>query len=81
VSLQFKLPQGWHVSNAGYIVPPPGSETRALIAERHAHMTPAERSQPANVQKSLAWPRRFQGERDVELARSIERFNRIGRRA
>ncbi|KAK1631432.1 hypothetical protein QYE76_005747 [Lolium multiflorum] len=60
--LQFNLPHGWHLSNARYAVPPPppGLETRALIAERRAHMSPADRSQPANTQNSPVWPRRFQ---------------------
>jgi hypothetical protein len=49
VSLQYKLPHGWHLHNAGYAVPPPPRpEMRALIAERRAHMTPAEQSQSAN---------------------------------
>lgn len=82
VPLQFKLPHGWHLSNAGYAVPsppPPGPETRALIAERRAHMAPAERSLPENAQNSPAWPWWFQDERDIELARSAGRFNRVGR--
>ena len=86
--LHFKLPHGWHLSNAGYAVPPqppPGAETRALIDERCAHMTPAERALPENAWNSLSWPRYFQEERDIELARSTGaaagRFNRIGRHA
>jgi hypothetical protein len=46
--LQFKLSHGWHLSNAGYVMPSAGTEMRALIAERQAHMTPAEQSQSAN---------------------------------
>jgi hypothetical protein len=52
---------------------------RALIAERRAHMTPTERSQTANTQNIPAWSRRFQDERDIKLARSAGRLNRIGR--
>jgi hypothetical protein len=60
VPLQFKLPHCWHLSNAGYVVPPPpGPEMRALIAERRSHMMPTERSQPSNAQNSPAWPRPF----------------------
>jgi hypothetical protein len=48
--LQFKLPRGWHISNAGYVVsPPPGPEMHALIAERRSHMTPTEQSRPDNA--------------------------------
>ena len=39
VPLSFKLPHGWHLSNAGYAVPQPppsGPERRALIHERRA---------------------------------------------
>jgi hypothetical protein len=83
VPLQFKLSHGWNLSNASYTVPPPPPrpKTCALIAERRAHMSPANRSQPVNAQNNPAWPRRFQDERDIELARSAGRFNRIGRHA
>jgi hypothetical protein len=57
----------------------------ALIAKKRSHMMLAERSQPGNAQNSPAWPRCFQDERDIELARSAGRdagrFNRIGRQA
>jgi hypothetical protein len=57
VPLEFKLLHGWHLSNAGYAVPPPlGPEMCALIAERRPHMMLAERSQPSNAQNSPAWP-------------------------
>jgi hypothetical protein len=52
VSLQFRLLHGWHLSNAGCAVPPPppaGPETHARIAEWRAHMSPADKSQPANA--------------------------------
>ncbi|KAK1642791.1 hypothetical protein QYE76_060596 [Lolium multiflorum] len=75
------------LSNTYYAVQPPlhGPETRTLIAGWWAHMTLAERSQPANAQNSPVWPLRFQDKRDIELARSAGRdachFNRIGQRA
>jgi hypothetical protein len=88
VPLQFKLPHGWHLSNTGYVEPSLplvlGPKRRALIAKRRAHMSPAERSQPASAQNNPTWPRRFQEKRDNELARlagsDASRFNRVGRR-
>jgi hypothetical protein len=76
VPLQFKLPHDWHLSNAGYAVPP-------LIAERRLHILPVERSQPGNAQNNPTWLWRFQDEHNIELARSARRdagrFNHIGR--
>jgi hypothetical protein len=86
VPLHFKLPHGWKLSNAGYVVPlppPPRPETCVLIAERRAHMSPADRSQPSNVPTSPAWPGLFAEERAIEVARSAGRdaghFNNVGR--
>ena len=41
VPLEFKLPHGWHLSHAGYAVPPPptGAELRSHIDERRAHVS------------------------------------------
>ena len=82
--LHFNLPHMWYLSNSGYAVPPPpppGAETHALIQERRARMTPAERALPDNALNSPTWPRRFQEERDRELARmagpNAGRFNNI----
>jgi hypothetical protein len=53
VPLQFKLPHGWHLSNATYAVPPPPPRLETP-RDGQAHMPLAERSQPANTQNSPA---------------------------
>jgi hypothetical protein len=67
VSLQFKPPHGWHMSNAGYTAPPTpaGPEAHTLIAERWVHTSPTDKSQPSNAPTSPTWPRRFEEERAV----------------
>ena len=88
VPLEFKLPNGWHLSHAGFAVPPPppnGSELRSLIDERRARMSPAERSLSENAPTSARWRQRFDEERAVEIARlagpEAGRYNNAARRA
>ena len=60
---RFKLPHRWHLSNSGYAVPPPpprGAETRALIREKRARMTLAQRALPDKaITNEETWMRRF----------------------
>jgi hypothetical protein len=86
--VQFKLPHGWHISNAGFAVPPSppaGPHVQALARERRNQMMPAKRKLPANTLGSPNWPQRFEDERVVKVARaagrSRGRFNTVGRRA
>ena len=87
VPLEFKLPHGWHLSHAGYAVPPPpnGAEMRSLIEERRARMSPAERRLPKNAPTSPRWRERFEDERSVEITRlagpGTGRYNTAARRA
>jgi hypothetical protein len=46
VPLKYRLPHGWHLSNAGYVVPPLSAvELRALIDERRAQLLPQQHVQ------------------------------------
>jgi hypothetical protein len=48
VPLEYRLPHGWHMSNAGYAIPLllMGPDLRALNDERRARMMPRQRAQP-----------------------------------
>jgi hypothetical protein len=50
------LSHGWHISKAGFVVPPAGPELRALITERQKKMTPTKRSLPSNALNSPDCP-------------------------
>jgi hypothetical protein len=45
---EYRLPHGWHMSNAGYAIPLllMGPDLRALNDERRARMMPRQRAQP-----------------------------------
>jgi hypothetical protein len=85
VPVQYKLAHGWHISIAGFTVPPAGPELRALITEQWKHMTLSERNLPSNALHSPVWPRRFEEERAIELARAggrtNGRFNNVSHRS
>jgi hypothetical protein len=46
VLMEYRLPHGWHMSAAGYVVLPPsldGRELRSIIEEQRMQMTPEQR--------------------------------------
>jgi hypothetical protein len=68
VEVEYKLPHGWHVSNAGFGVPPSppeGPQMRDLIRERLNLLTLTERNLPTNALDDPMWPRWFEHERAV----------------
>jgi hypothetical protein len=81
------LPHGWHVSAAGYAVPPisEGTELDDLIGRRWQMLPLHERELPENAPRCGIWLPRLQRERQDELCESVGpyvgRYNVVGRRA
>jgi hypothetical protein len=81
------LPHGWHISAAGYTVPPlpEGNALDDLIDRCWQMLPPSERDMPKCVSRRRIWLPRLQQERQEELGEFAGpyagRFNLIVRRA
>jgi hypothetical protein len=81
------LPHGWHVSAAGYAVPPipEGAELEDLIGRRWQMLPLHEWDLPKNVPRRGIWLPGLQRERQEELGEFagpyVGRYNVVDRRA
>jgi hypothetical protein len=79
------LPHGWHLSAAGYAIPPilEDAELDDLIGRRWQMLSLHERGLPENAPRSDIWLPRLQRERQEELGEFAGpytgRYNVIGR--